>query len=786
MPPRVKLLVSSVLLASLLAVLAGARFPAKHWLLFLIYVAAVLLSSGMKVSLPGSDSSLSVNFPFILLAVLQLSPLQAMAVAAISVFAQCKFRVEKLFSLVQTGFNIANAVNATALCWLTYVSLRGLHLAAAPALTAGAVVYFVASTLPVAVVVAWTSNQKALALWRSGFLWFLPFYLVGAALSALAHFLSQHYGLPTALLVVPAAYTIYRSYNAQIAHIRDREQHIAEMEALHLRTIESLAMAIEAKDQDTHDHLLRVRVYVTELGKALQLTEAELQAVKTAALLHDIGKLAVPERIINKPGKLTAEEFEKMKIHPVVGADILERVRFPYPVVPIVRAHHEWWNGMGYPDGLRGEAIPIGARILTVVDSFDAMASDRPYRRAMPLAEAMGIVRELAGTQFDPRVVDALERQYEKLEAEARLESEKLLRLNTEVSVSRGLAPGAGFEQDSAEADAQRTPVAERHELAEEQQADTFADSTGLIAAVRAQAEVLLARSTAGNPFVLEETLTVLATHLSPLIPYHCIVLYVKQGDVLVPTHVGALGTRYFSTQPIPFGAGLSGWAAQHEHSIVNGNPAVEPNYVFQGETAQSLQSALALPLRDREDSFFGVLSLYSFGANAFARLHLRALEAAETPMALALKHSMQSQMPEKLPPTSEAGHPALLSLEAALRRCRDHGEPFAVLACDFNSPDTAPQEDVSALLGCKPAESIVQLGKTCFLLLPGVTTQQMARRAAALQKSAYEPALALPAAVGSAHSSEGIETGEALLARAERRMHRHTREAFTPAVGVR
>ena len=785
MPPRVKFLVSSVLLASLLAVLAGARLPGKHWLLFAIYIAAVLLSSGMKVSLPSSDSSLSVNFPFILLAVLQLSPLQAMSVAAISVFAQCKFRVEKLFSLVQTGFNIANAVNATALCWVTYVSLRGLHLAAAPALTAGAVVYFVASTLPVAVVVAWTSNQKALVLWRGGFLWFLPFYLVGAALSALAHFLSQHYGLPTALLVVPAAYTIYRSYNAQIANIRDREKHIAEMESLHLRTIESLAMAIEAKDQDTHDHLLRVRVYVTELGKALHLTDAELQAVKTAALLHDIGKLAVPERIINKPGKLTAEEFEKMKIHPVVGADILERVRFPYPVVPIVRAHHEWWNGMGYPDGLRGDAIPIGARILTVVDSFDAMASDRPYRRAMPLAEAMGIVRKLAGTQFDPQVVDALEHQYERLEAEARLESEKLLRLNTEISVSRGIAPGAGFEQDSREAEAERTPAAAQASPAKEQQVDTSPDSAGLIAAVRTQAEHLLARTTTGTSLVLEEALAVLAVHLAPLIPYDCMVLYVKQGDLLLPTCAGALGRRYFSAQPIALGEGLSGWAAQHEHSIVNGNPAVEPNYIFKGERSQNLQSALSLPLRDQEDSLFGVLSLYSFGSNAFARLHLRALEAAETPMALALKHSTEARMAAGLPSASEV-QPALLPLETALQRHRDHGEPFAVLACDFrNNCDADAEEAMSALLLRNPSDSVVQLGKTCFLLLPGATTGQMARRAAALQESAYDGALLVPAAIGSAHSSEGIETGEALLARAERRMHRPTRETLTPAVGI-
>src|SRR5437016_10913736 len=161
------------------------------------------------------------------------------------------------------------------------------------------------------------------------------------------------------------------------------------MAALHLRTIEALALAIEAKDHTTHEHLKRVRVYAVEVAKHLKVPEEELEALRAASLLHDIGKLAVPEHIISKPGKLTPEEFEKMKIHPVVGAEILERVKFPYPVVPIVCAHHEKWNGKGYPYGLKGEEIPLGARILSAVDYLDALASDRQYRRALPLEEVI-------------------------------------------------------------------------------------------------------------------------------------------------------------------------------------------------------------------------------------------------------------------------------------------------------------------------------------------------------------------------------------------------------------
>ena len=217
-------------------------------------------------------------------------------------------------------------------------------------------------------------------------------------------------------MFVPAIYLIYRSYRLYLGKLEDEKRHVEEMANLHLRTIEALALAIEAKDQTTHDHLQRVRIYAIEVAKELGVKGAELEALHAAALLHDIGKLAVPEHIISKPGRLTPEEFEKMKIHTVVGAEILERVRFPYPVVPIVRAHHEKWDGSGYPYGLKNMEIPIGARILSAVDYLDALASDRQYRRAMPLDEVMQRLAAESGKSFDPKVVDVLKRRYRSLE----------------------------------------------------------------------------------------------------------------------------------------------------------------------------------------------------------------------------------------------------------------------------------------------------------------------------------------------------------------------------------
>src|SRR5438094_9075868 len=174
------------------------------------------------------------------------------------------------------------------------------------------------------------------------------------------------------------------------------------------------------------------------LAKELRLTEDETEALQAASVLHDIGKLAVPEHIINKPGRLTPEEFEKMKVHPIVGAEILERVDFPYPVVPIVRSHHEKWDGTGYPDGLRGNQIPIGARILSAVDCLDALASDRQYRRALPLDEAMKVVVSESGKAFDPCVVEALSRRYVELERMAQGQSVTSGKLSTDLKIANG------------------------------------------------------------------------------------------------------------------------------------------------------------------------------------------------------------------------------------------------------------------------------------------------------------------------------------------------------------
>ena len=196
-----------------------------------------------------------------------------------------------------------------------------------------------------------------------------------------------------ALFIFAPLYLTYRTYKVYLGRIEDERRHVQEMSDLHLATIEALALAIDAKDQTAQSHIRRVQVYAAGIAKALGMPDHEIQGVKTAALLHDIGKLAVPEHILSKPGPLTQEEFQKIRIHPQVGAEIISAVPFPYPVAPLILSHHERWDGKGYPQGLKGDEIPLGARILSVVDYFDALTSDRPYHRAMEYNAALVAAR---------------------------------------------------------------------------------------------------------------------------------------------------------------------------------------------------------------------------------------------------------------------------------------------------------------------------------------------------------------------------------------------------------
>lgn len=597
-------------------VLAFSHWQSSDPVKFICYLIAAALASSLKVSLPGIEGTLSVNFLFTLLGILELSLPETLVLGLASTLAQFYWKPARRVKLVQLVFNLSQVTVSSAVAYGAYklVVIYVLHATGPLALLVAGIIHFGCNTVAISTIIGLTENKSIASVWGESHLWLFPYYMVGAAAAGLVHFLNAHIGWQSSLLILPPIYLMYRSYRLYLGKMETEKRHAEQVSNLHLRTIEALALAIEAKDETTGEHLQRVRVYAMELAKELGLSEDETEALKAASVLHDIGKLAVPEHIISKPGKLTPEEFEKMKIHPIVGAEILEQVNFPYPVVPIVRAHHEKWDGSGYPNGLAGEDIPIGARILSAVDCLDALASDRQYRKALPLREAMAMVAADSGKAFDPKVVSILRRRYIELEKMATLEPQQAPpKLSTDIKVERGLAPDAGFAESAEPANTTSQPVA---------------DSSARISAAQQQCrEIVEICRHAGASVRTEDALSLLAVRLKQLVPHDSMAVYLPKNGVLAAEFVSGDNFRVFSSLRIPEGEGLSGWVAQNHKPILNGNPSVEPGYLNDPTKYSTLRSALAVPL-EGTTGLAAVLALYRTGQDAFTPDDLRVVEA--------------------------------------------------------------------------------------------------------------------------------------------------------------
>ncbi len=573
-----------------------------------VFLVTALLASSLKVRLPGVTGTASVLALFVLIGIVNLSLPETVIIGALSMLVQCIWRTRTRPRPVQVAFSVCSFATSVYLTSLVYTFARA-RFPEPVSLGLLAIAFFASNTFPVAAIISLTERKRLLKVWGD-YRWLLPCYLVGGSLGWLIGTFPPAIQWELPLICLPLVYLVHRSSRTHIVQVEQEKQHMVDMNGLHLRTIEALALAIDAKDHTTHDHLQRVQLYAIEIGKDLGLPEGELDALRAASMLHDIGKLAVPEHIISKPGKLSRAEFEKMKIHPVVGAEILERVRFPYPVVPIVHSHHEKWDGTGYPDGLKGTEIPIGARILAAVDCLDALASDRQYRRALPLDEAMARVASEAGTSFDPAVVRALQARYQELEARANAVSAELPpSLSKDIKIERGGAPAAGFEAESP-----KDPPSGIHPVARARATETTDKSC-----LEIPAAGLCKLS-------WEEALTVASMRLRLLAPCDAMAFYACENGTLRSKLVVGDQHGQLASLCVPIGEGLIGWVAQNGKPILNGNPEVEPGYVRRG---QALTSALALPLvLPLEDSgrIIGVLALYRAVNDAFTASDLVAL----------------------------------------------------------------------------------------------------------------------------------------------------------------
>jgi putative nucleotidyltransferase with HDIG domain len=559
-----------------------------------------LISGWLSVKLPTVSASISISETFVFAGTLLFGPavgtvlvlLDAAVLCIRSQYSRRQLRWQQVvFNLAASPLSLWVAATAAGIRQpVGPAQIFELDLSFVGTLAVFTALYFVLNSWLVTIAVSLESKTPAFRIWYTNFKEIFVNFAGGASIAA---FLVRARTVEWTFIgvIVPLLLVIYLTYSWTTRRIEAERQKNVELNRVFLSTIEALALAIDAKDQVTHGHIRRVQRYTMTLADALGIKdEKQLDALKAAALLHDTGKLAVPEYILNKPGPLTSSEFERMKVHAAVGADILKSIDFPYPVEPIVRHHHECWDGTGYPQGLKGQDIPLGARILSVVDCYDALTSDRPYRPRMARQQAEQVLRDRRGSMYDPWVVDGFLKILDELEAaEARH------------------ADGTGFASTPVLSPAQLDVISAT--TAEEREFNELRRELPKATSIAAAADVLF-------------------RHLRRVVPAASFALYVPRQDtnelnVLVCSGVGASTIKELR---IPVGERISGWAFAHKQVVLNSDATLEL-----GPVARSLpvplKYALAVPILDGPS--VAVITLY--GSELFDKDHRRMLESAAT-----------------------------------------------------------------------------------------------------------------------------------------------------------
>jgi putative nucleotidyltransferase with HDIG domain len=569
---------------------------------WLALAALTVLTGTFSIKLPSVSARLSVSEAFVFAAVLLFGAHVATVIVVLDSLVLALWLRRPNRSGLRVLFNMA----AGALAIASAAQVLGWMVPVRPAAAAPidqlvlpvfllAICYFALNTWLVAVAVAHEQAASARDIWRRNFLWFGLNYLGGASVALVLVGYTRNVNVAAIGIIGPLVVILYLTFRLTWARVEDADRHVAQVNELYLSTIEALAMAVDAKDQITHGHIRRVEVFALELAKRLGVSEdRHLKAIATAALLHDMGKLAIPEHILNKPGKLTAAEFEKMKRHADIGADLLSSVKFPYPVVPIVRHHHEHWDGGGYPAGISGTDIPLGARILSVVDCFDALTSDRPYRPRLSTEEAFAIIREARGKLYDPLVVDTFIRAYEEIGPLA-------IRAGQE---ARSFMESAALSDDE-------TPRPLRQIRANASEAfllDTCSTEIAKAGSVNTSVQIA-------------------AQYLRQLTPatVYALFMYDSKADVLTCVSTSGDEQRLLGALTIRLGERVTGWTAANQRTSVNSNASLDLVEIA-GFFVPRLRSTIATPLADGQ-TLVGVLSAYSSKQDAFNESHRYAFE---------------------------------------------------------------------------------------------------------------------------------------------------------------
>lgn len=748
----------------------------ENWLLVSALLLFTVLFATWKVELTVFQGRMTLVFAVVCLGLLLEGPIAATMCASlgglISTFLNREENSWKIKLLrpraYRIFFNVANTGLAAALSsflfyWVSgSVPNRELGLIAAlSAFTAG---YFFLNTAGVAGACALQQRLNWWSVWQESFLWTAPGFFASA---------SAAFGIQKAfaavgalgLLFLPPLWLVYRSYRLYMDRIKQNTQHIEELNKLNQAIIASLATAIDAKDRYTCSHINRVQHYAISLAKAAGVTGPDMDAVATGALVHDIGKLGIPDHILGKPGKLTADEFKRIQTHVTIGADILSPIPFPFPVVDVVMTHHERWDGLGYPRGLKGEEIPIGGRIISLVDVFDALTSNRPYRKAMTHEEALAEVRANAGKQFDPRLVEIFARIQPKCAQEI---AEMELAAQTQDAESTAPTDGSSVFSRISQAAAEMAAVSDvAHSLAEHETQEQIA------ATVVNRALALLPADTA--------------------------VLYLRRPDEFVLDAVAVEG-KYrgkLETMTIQMGEGVAGWVAANQQPRVNVSASLDIARRFTPEEAIELNAATAVPLVHGPESL-GVLAVYTTGYSVLSDHHLRVLNIVAEHASSALQNIRRMEEHRELAHTDPLT--GLVNSRGMVRhldrlmfshnRGDSNGE-FSIVMLDVDRfkqvndtlghlrGDDLLREIGSVISGVSRHNDIAcrYAGDEFVLLLPGANRDQAEEVAARLREAVdsiptVEGRVKIGASVGVATFPTDGDHGKELIHVADRRMY--------------
>ncbi len=791
LPVPARLYVSAVLLGGAATLAFFAPRSLDHPLLFLSLLLLSSTASALKVSLPltRSGSTMSVSYAVDFAALLLLGADAAMIVSAASAWSQCTFRAQTRPPMYRTLFSMASLVLTVKATGVIYARLGGPPFGAdftlasiARPLMVAATVYFLANTAFVATAIGLSTRQPIPRVWNENFLWSAPSYFVGATVAAGLAFAVKSGGNGAywmAALAMAPLYFMYRTYKVYMGRIQDQQRHVRQVSDLHLATIEALALAIDAKDQTAQSHIRRVQVYAAGLARALGMPETDIQGVKTAALLHDIGKLAVPEHILSKPGPLTQEEFQKIRIHPQVGAEIISGVPFPYPVAPLILSHHERWDGKGYPAGLKGDEIPLGARILSVVDYFDALMSERPYHKAMSFDDAVGLLRQESGKALDPHVVTTFIGMYPSLTAEAEATQEPARKLTRVPAHAPAAKPAVGFVNEGAA----RTTVFEDIALAHREIYTLYEIAQAM-----------------GSSLGVSDTMALISSKLSNIVPFSCCALFLYSEDTesLRCRFATGVDSEFVHQLTVKNGLGLTGWVARNRRPLVNARPIAD--FEAGGMTVQTtLQSALVCPLVFNE-RFIGTLAVYDTGDSIYTDDHRRLLDRISEQAAAVIYNSIvfeQTQEDSLTDPLTGLPNTRFMFMHLTRELSRAHRmkTEVSLLVMDLDNfkeindtyghhvGDRALRE-VAAVLrtGIRPYDICIRYaGDEFIVVLSGCGREEAERKRLELQHAVDElhfepqPDKALPIAIsiGAAVFPYDGDSYETLLAAADSRMYR-------------